>query len=365
LRSLASWATLRVVKLSSADYLPAFAGRIPTLRHFTILAESSSDIDELNKFRGIDAPLETIYVRSLPEARIPYDFLHQYKNTVCEVGFYTAESCQGEFKKVDISQLNQTCPFLEKVSVYVHYSGQGPEITLQEFSRFDHLTELILDCGVHRETALAPTQDDCLALYHFIRGLRVDVGLRALGLHYSGSTNFVAEGYNWQDKLDRVAFLCQCTSLGNVRITRPSSTEPCYKIYHKIRAESRERSMQYLSFSRAYPSACNDRNLICFAKQLGPGPDWAIKELLPRRLLTQEDIDTTGHPTLRNLEDDVKAGGAQMENHREMVQEELQYWKQRRELEEMHGKYFTLYDILYPANSDEYERLEGISKFPE
>jgi hypothetical protein len=355
-KSLTSWATLRVLKLSSSDQLPGFAGRIPTLRHFTMSAESDSDLDELNSFRELDAPLETISVLSLSNARIPYDFLHQYKTTLRELGLHTGRLCESAFKGADIRRLHRTCSLLERLSIHVEYSGKWPILILEEFSQFDHLTQLILDWGFNCSKYPLPDQDDALMLYHLIRGRSVNPTLRTLGLHYGDQ--WVAQGHTWQNKLDQVRHLCQAGSLGNLRLTRPFSTERDTEIYHKICCESRNRVLQCRPFSREYPMLSNQNDLIWFAKQLGTGSDWVTQYLLPKGLLTQHDIDSTETPTFPKLEDHINANRGQIERHKELVEDELRYWKQRREFEARYGKWVTLYDILYPANVGEGENVD-------
>ena len=358
--ALTGWSNLQILRIDGPENLSAFGVELPTLRHLTLSTESNPGLafDAIEAANCPISPLRSIHLSNLDCSRIPHKFLQHYANTVVEVSLHPMHTAKEGFTEHDIVTLNGTCPKLQRVCMYAHCDGVDWQYaSIEKLACFDRLEELFLDCGHDYDKNLvpAPTPDACRKLYSIIQQGKASnpsgKPLQALGLHQGN--DWVRRGRDWDDMKTRIRYLCSFSHTGEPNLTRPLSIwydQNDHPLHARISRELRNPSLQNRPFSRAYHSHAMPHDLYWFAKQLGPGPKWAEEVLLPSGLLTQEQFDSVETPHTLDLVEISKRGGKDREMHREMVKEELQYWKSRRELQARFGKFSTLYDVLYSVD---------------
>lgn len=337
------WDTLRVLKLSSPDYLPAFAGRIPTLRHFTIAMTRATDFDSLDAFYGLDAPLQEIHMQKLKEPFIPHNFLSQYEETVRQVSLCPISKRAATFYPEDLRKLATSCPKLERLLITIPSNAKVPDGYVEELSSFDHLAELILNCIV---PDTPPTIEDFHLMCDAFRDLMTRSTLQVLafqGVWHNGPRNMAF----------KAQFLCESTPSGDFRITESDLGKNAGNddnVHQRNKQQASQLLLSKRAFMRKFPQTSLPNDAIWVAKRIDSA--WAEKELVSDGLLTRADLESVKEPPSWLVRWFSEMSEEERHRLKTMVKKELLYWKGVRESYERYGNRFFLYDVMYPIEGE-------------
>ncbi|KAF2119015.1 hypothetical protein BDV96DRAFT_568921 [Lophiotrema nucula] len=363
------WGSLKVLKLAVLEPLVLLNSfGLPSLRSLTITKTSQNyqyQVAEFDKLPRIDAPLRFLSITNIGEDTLPHRFLSLFSDTLEEL--FLCRHRMGHpdrgYSSPEIVRLNETCPKLKKLYIrpYVDEKSEiWPLYMLKDFSHFRVLQTLVL--GMENHSKIQPSQSLCEKTFSTIQDASPSCKLSELAMVHEYEGIQCAETGGFEDLLQGAKALCKIAWDGTLEAGRRK--ERYYDYGNKSACESaacaailsspdHPFTRKYGLGSRSYP-----KDTIWCAKQLGT-PDakdatdrtsWAREELLPAGLITEDDFDDQWTPNFaREIRKKVLGDGAAIEEHKKLVKEELRYWKRRKELDDVYGKHWSLYDVLFPV----------------
>jgi hypothetical protein len=338
--------------VTPVNVVPIFAAcGIPQLQSLTI--SGSQMADAYDKLPELRAPLRFLSIK-VSEDRLPLQFLAQFEDTLEELMICRERGTSDRgYSATDMRLLNETCPLLRKLYVRPYVDETvlvWPQDFLEELSHYQMLECLVL--GQENQSKLQPSSDLCLESYNSVRGNNPSSKLRQLGLVHEYDSSRCDD---FSQLLSDTKALCIGVADGEgASITKKQGYYYDYGIKSKCEREAHARALLHRPFSKKLDHIWGDRSeadVIWTVKQLGPGSDWAVKELLPQGLIRQEHIDddrTPGNLNYREAIEDLVKDEEGLEEYRRLMKEELKHWKGVWERRDKYGRHYSLYDVLYP-----------------
>ncbi|OCK85744.1 hypothetical protein K432DRAFT_448388 [Lepidopterella palustris CBS 459.81] len=349
------WQRLMVLKVHKFDYLRAFHGRAPCLKYLVVWSAG----EDFNNLPPFEAPLQQLILVGQKSSRVPLEFLRQYSSTLLKLRIHSARLVEGQLKDAsatDILELNRSCPNITRLDINMHHGGTWPYDFLDALAQFGNLIQITLYAETPIQTPsmtaisiVEPliTAAACEGLFKYVADRKLGARLSVLGLERCAASSEAFHSYAERDPTP--TYNCFLAKDGSVSVQSPPKRQPGdddVALFHRIQTESLAKELLNRPFKALYPMSRGLEDVIWVAKQLGPGPKWAERELVATRLMTKEQFDAEQTPFMPDFFDSV-TWEKRME-HRRIVKEELAWWKRRKELEERHGKYYSLFDSLYP-----------------
>jgi hypothetical protein len=350
------WHTLRALKVTPASVLPAFAfGGLHNLRYLAV--KQYQEADDYNKVTKLAAPIRTLSI-ALNEDQLPLQFLGLFRDTLKSLMIFRERgtSVRG-FSALDMRQLRETFPRLRKLYVRPYVDETSPALPrdfLEELSQFENLEVLIL--GMENYSKLQPSEDLCLDSYKTVRGSNRPSSLRRLALIHE----YQATESDEIDDLFRRSKVSCVSRADGVMISPKRERYDDYDNKRKLCKEAVSKALDDTGrvFSKKFEHIWGERSekdIIWAAKQLGPGPEWARTELVSAGLLTQQQVDDSWTPGNMNFMERMREkceSEESLEELRGLMKEELKYWNAVWEQRQKYGRYYSLYDVLYPRKEE-------------
>jgi len=364
------WQSLRILRLGRASDLTVFNRfSLPNLHTLSINRGVENqdfcpgDLEVLPDFR---APIKFLRLEGLNEGKLPSKFLGHFANTLEELVIGNARKTSGfGYGSEDIRMLNTVCPALKRLWITPVIDKEGsnwPSNIITAVCELQFLEELIFslpwiaksDTQSRPESKnLKPSAALCEEAYSCIRGLNSTSLLKRFGVAQGLSFTW---DYSFKYLIRNADF--SCARVGSDLILGARQHEHFDNTFNKCRMESIPKTLALRPWTQTFSSPwniqCQEKDIIWAANQLGPGPGWAEVELLPFGLIRKAHFGDPWKPFNGNIQIVVKKvveDRESLHDYRQLVKEELVYWKKRWELEDLHGKYFSLYDIFYPETN--------------
>ncbi|KAF2668735.1 hypothetical protein BT63DRAFT_456376 [Microthyrium microscopicum] len=350
----AGWRSLAILKLDNPAHLDAFSGRVPSL-NMLVISGRDFGYHYLENIAQFTAPIRRLHIQEPERFDLPVHFLSQFSTTLEEL-VVQPPSClftptMSSRASHGIDQLPRACPKLRKLYVYLRADIVWEHACLNAISKLQQLeqviflvnTKLAADREPGEEVSLRALRVQALHWLYVFKLFNPSSPLSLLGLHdKDGSPTLQQSRESFMD-IATVTVEVQ-DLLENSKVIPKAADSLASLDDYTFRSQLRKLTMaECRPFFVEFPFYTRPE-LILFARKLGE--DWVHEELVLEGLISRNEL-TRSEP--RPLEHPIRNNDSRTNAEwRTTVKTELQYLKRINAYEEKHGKYTTLFDVLYP-----------------